>query len=72
MIGTSVLSCNDMFDVKDLIVVVVLMKSTILAPSGRAFPDDRPSRIVHHSPREAASSCRAFDFKIATKVAYDT
>lgn len=63
---------TDVFNVKGLVLVVVLVKLAVFASAASAIPDEGSKRVIHHSAWGVASNWRAFDFKIAMKVAYET
>lgn len=69
IVGAAVLLGNDVFDVKRLVRILVLMKPAVFAAAASTLSDEGSERIVHHSPWGIASSCRAFDFKMAMNVA---
>ncbi len=69
IVRAAVLYRDDMLDVKGLEFVFVLMKPAVLAAATGPLPDESSERVVHHSPGDAARSCRALDFKMAMNVA---
>ena len=62
------LPSNDLLDVERQEIGIVLVKAAVFTASTCSLTDEGPQSSVHHSPRELARSCRAFDLSVATNV----
>ena len=64
----AVLLGDHMLDMEGEEIVIVFVQAAVLTAAARPLPDEGPERGIHQSPWEWASSWRAFDFRMATKV----
>jgi hypothetical protein len=67
-----VLTGDDVLDMERQEVGVAFMQATILATATCTFPNEGAQRGIHQLGRQFAMSWRAFDFRIAINVAYET
>ena len=69
VVGAAMLPGDDVFNVKGLELVLVLMEPAVFTAAAGPLPGEGSEDFVHHSPLDAASSWRAFDFRMAMNVA---
>ncbi len=71
-VASTVLLRNNVIQVEGEKVIVVSMNVAILTTVASATPDKTPGSCIHADFPDSASNIRALDFRIATKVEYDT
>jgi len=72
VVNAAMLPGDHVLDVEDQNVVVFVVNAAVFTLAACPLPDEGPERGIHPLPGELASSWRAFDLRMATKVLKET